>query len=282
MNDTNAGHTMTTIEDGDAGAAGGADDLKNPTGADNNDALHESAGDGDFKRGEEAGEAGEAPLEGEGEAGTEEGDPAGADAAVEAPAFDPEKFEERLMEKLEAKLKPQEPPRDLTDEEWAKKEEEFGASRQTIKAFTNQNVQVYNAMREYVDSLFAGVHKENRLKEISQEKGFTDAMRYRKGIDQFLSKYDPKHHSNPELLRMAVVYARGLDRSASVQRARNDGERNRRIAGPARPSSPGNGRSGRPGLPALNATQKEVAAKFGMSDAEYAAQLKKRGTPIAI
>jgi len=276
-------HSMTNIEEG--GAAAPAEGDKNgvatETDPKGNDVVNEPAGDTDPVGGEEAGEAGKDAGAPEGEAANAEGDP---ESGVAEQPFDPAAFKEDLIKEIQEKIAPPQAPQQLTEEQWAAKEQEFGVSRQAIQAFTQQNIKVYNAMREYVDAQFAAINKTTALQALSQEKGFTDAPRYRKEIDQFLSKFDPKVHSNPQLLKDAVIYARGLAASGNIQRARNDGERNRRIAGAARPSSPNaNGGARKPAAtPSLTREQRDAASKFGMSDAEYAGLMKKRGTPIAI
>lgn len=182
------------------------------------------------------------------------------------------------------KNKPAEAPAQLTEEQWSAKEQEVGVSRNAIQFFTAQSMKVWNAVQEAMDARFARFEKAEALQTLSRTKGFEDASRYQKGIDTFLSKYQPKYHSNPELLKMAVVYARGLARSGDVRRAQVSTERNKRIGGPARPSSPGSssGAARKPGAAQrpLSQSQREVMQKFGMTEKEYRGSLEKRGTPI--
>lgn len=281
MENATAGHNMVNIEDGGAAAGGNADDPKITTNPEINEPVNEPGGDPTVDGGTTTGTDGEdvgTTKEGTGQA---EENPEGGAADVEKP-LDPAALKEEILKELQEKMAPPPAQRELTEEEWTAREQESGTSRQTIKFFTNQSIKVYNAMREYIDEKFAGIEKDGAIRSIASEKGFSDAVRYSKEINQYLQKFNPKFHSNPQILRDAVIYARGLNASKNLQRANNDAERNRRIAGTARPSSPGaTGGVRRPGTPGLTRDQRDVAAKFGMTDSEYSGLIKKRGTPIA-
>ena len=179
----------------------------------------------------------------------------------------------KSVEEAMAKNAPQQPAQ-LTEEQWAAKEAEVGVPRGAIQFFTGQAMKVYNTLMQQMEARFAKFEKADQLRALSRAKGYEDAMRYPKFVEQFLSKYKPEHHANPELLKMAVVYARGMASKANVQRARVEAERGRRISGVARPSSPGSsaGASRKPGAPALrplSTAQKQAAAMMPGGEAEY-------------
>jgi hypothetical protein len=276
-------HNMHAIEDGDTGAGQGGDDAQDQSDAQDQDALNEPGGTAPANRGAKDREAGSDDQTEEGEAGPGEEGPG---EPVDQP-FDPAAFKQEILKEIGDKL-PGEPaappaPQELSEEEWAQKEEEWGVPRTAIKAFTHQSVQVYNRVMEKLEARFAGIEKDANLRALGQEKGFSDAPALRKGIDEFLANYPAQHHSNPKLLKMAVVYARGLQASKSVQKAGNDRERNRRMGSAARPGAPTPGR--RPvsnGNRPLNATQRDVASKFGMSEGEYERLKADSRKPIAI
>jgi hypothetical protein len=206
----------------------------------------------------------ETPEDGGGEEGEvpEEG-------AEPRPKDDPRlsAVEKTLAEINEKIQKKEEPVKEKTPEEWAKLEEEWGAPRSVIERTTRQAVMVFNKMQEYVDSRFAKLEFGNALSDFSKQPGFSDANRYRKDVEEFLSDYDSKHWTNPKLIERAVFYARGKNAQAREQFARSGAERNRVIAGTARPASPGGGTKPR-GIPPLRADQKEAAELMG-GESEY-------------
>lgn len=166
-----------------------------------------------------------------------------------------------------AKLAPKEEAKPLTDEQWAAIEQQSGAPRQTIEYFTNQNVKVVHKLMDYIDSKLSKFEVNDAIAAFAKNPKFADATRYRKDIDEFLSHYDHKDWTNPALLERATHYARGKNGNANVQKARQDQERNKKVAGVARPTSP-NGGQRRISAPALNPMQKEAAALMG-GEAEY-------------
>lgn len=179
----------------------------------------------------------------------------------------------------------QQPPLQLTEEQWSQKEQELGIPRTAIKAMTSQAVMVYNKIKEEVAQMlqerFSGIETDTAIKSVGQEKGFSDINTYRSGINEFLSKYDVKHHSNPELLKTAYYYAKGKSANSNVRRARVESEKNKKISGPARPASP-NGANRTPAPKGLNPAQLDVAKHFGMSPEQYSKLKAERGKPISV
>lgn len=295
------GHSMTNIEDG---GEGGGDGTQDPADQKNNGAQPDATGaagaNGRGENPEAAGRGGpdEDPAGGEGEGAEaepeldENGDPivaADGDGAGEEAAtpLTPELISQMVAKSVEdamLKNKPADAPPQLTEEQWAAKEQEVGVERKAIQFFTAQSMKVWNAVQDAMDARFAKFEKIEAIRDLSRTKGFEDASRYQKGIDSFLTKYQPKYHSNPELLKMAVIYARGLARSGDVRRAQVSSQRNVRVAGAARPSSPGSsaGATRRPGSTQrpLTASQREVMQKFGWTEKEYRDSLSTRGTPV--
>lgn len=184
---------------------------------------------------------------------------------------------DKLVERLEALAKEQEEiksllkekeskPAEWTEEQWAAKEKEVGVNRNAIKYFTNQNVYLYqrimDGVKEMFDSRFGNFDKSNQLKELSKDPKFADAPKFQKDIDEFLSQFDPKFHSDPRLLKSAVVYARGKNMTKTTAKVRNEGERNRIISGAGRPVG-SNGISSKGKVVPLTSYQKKVADLMG-------------------
>lgn len=263
---------------------GGDNGIENEAHQEVNPALPEPTGDADPNGETEAGETEEV-------SGEEGGAVEGTEQDSESGTLNVEEFKTELREQLRNEImaelahnppqetKPAAPPQ-LTEEEWLKQEESWGVPRTAIQAMTNQSVKVINHIMSQLDQRLAKFEKSDALRSLSSEKGFTDAPRYQKDVDEFLSHYDPRAWSNPELLRRAVIYARGKNMNKNVSQARNESERNRKIAGPGRPAPAGNAMRRTVSKP-LNPIQRDVASKFGLSESEYA-KLKSGSKTISV
>ncbi len=252
----------------DSGAEeGGVIDAAIKTHTEDNQAVDEQGGDENLNGGGEAPQVGE---EGQAEEGTVL--PEGEGAEVQSEKTDAvaeiQQFKADIMKTLEEKLKPApEPAKPLTEEDWAHQEQEWGVPRQAIQKQINLAIRVKNEVLEAMESRFAKYELGETIQDFSKTPGYADASRYKKEITEFLKDYDTKHWNNPILLQKAVVYGRGMNAKTNLDKVRNEGERNKKIAGVARPSAPGAG-ARRPSAPALNGVQKEVAAMMG-GESEY-------------
>ncbi len=269
----------TVIDNDGAADEGGANGPENEPGSENLDALNEPGEGADPNGGGENPEDGEAAGAVEGA----EGEPGeGAEPGPEpvAGAFTPEaqeQFRAQLREELKAELleemkanQPAPAAKEIPDEEWVKHESEWGIPRTAIKNVVSRMERVVNHVMAKMDERFAKFEKGDAIRALSQEKGFNDISRYQKDIDEFLGRYHPKHHSNPELLKQAVFYARGKNMNSAVRRAAVGAERNRKIAGVARPAS-ATGPQGKNGVVkrALTPIERSAARAAGMSDEAY-------------
>lgn len=240
----------------------GGSDVKDTSDSEIDKAIDEQGGAADLERGTEDSEVGADDKGEEGEI-LENGEKPGT------PNPDRLALVENTLKEIHAKINEKQPeaPKPMSDEDWAKLEQQTGAPRSTIEFFTNQNVKVVNHLKEYIDSAIAKLSFGSAIDEFAKTPGFQDATRYKKDIQEFLNTYEPKHWTNPEVLKRAVIYSRGLNANANLQKVRNDSERNRKIAGVGRPAAPAGGIR-KPALPPLNQAQKEAAALMG-SEAEY-------------
>jgi hypothetical protein len=265
MEDMERGERGGVVLDGGEGTEekGAIDAAIDQTNKEANEIVDESGGATDLNAGTEVSEDGKDAGETEGEV-VEGSESPGTKVNPELAAF-----KEEIKAEL-AKLAPVAPAAEvkpLTEEQWGKLEEDWGQPRQTIQRITNQNVQVVRKLTEYIDSRFAKLEVGDTIQAVSKEALYTDAPRYQKEIREFIQDYDPKHWSNPELIKRAVIYARGLNANANLQKVRTDTEKNKKIAGPARPSSPSGGIK-RTTMPALNGAHREAANLMG-SEGEY-------------
>jgi hypothetical protein len=263
----------------EAGAEGNHE-LETEAGEETNDALSEPGADAASDGGAEDQEVGGDVDQEEGAAGGEE---EGAGADVEASSLhDIEKLKEQLRSELRAELsaemrenQPEPQPKEISDEEWAKHEDNWGIPRKAITATVSRMERLAKHFEARLDERLAKFEKNDALRTLASDKGFTDAMRYQKDVDEFLSHYPAKHHSNPDLLKRAVMYSRGKNMKNNVNRARTESERNRRISGAGRPAPGGapvkKGLTSRP----LTQIERSAARAAGMSDGEY---LKLKGS----
>ena len=265
----------TPTNDGTAAVAteerpGGANGTENSTGTEGNNVVNESPDAADLNRGTEVGEVAEDAGQPEGEVNPPEINPEPGVEEPSAPQFDPESFEKNLLQKIEERMnaKPTAPVQ-LTEEQWAQKEDEFGMSRRAIQKNISMISTVHDKIMQHIDERFARIEKDSVISGMAQKPGFADVSRYKGGMDEYLSRYSPSLHTNPELLEQAYFYAKGKASGQNIQRIRKAGEVNRRIAGPARPATPG-GAARKPAAPPLNRIERDTAERFGMTEEEYA------------
>lgn len=257
------GDEVASVNSVDAGSRKEVSDASLTSIEEDNQNVDEQGGTADLDGGAEDPQAGKDDSAQEGEV-LEDGEIAGQKGD------DRIAIVEKTLKEIHEKLNEQkpEPVKQMTDEEWAKLEQQTGAPRSTIEFFTNQNVKVVEKLTQYIDSKLAKLEFDSSLNDFSRTPGFQDAVRYKKDVQEFLSTYEPKHWTNPDLLKRAVIYSRGLHAGENVQKARTDSERNRKIAGAARPASPG-GSARKSATPPLTQAQREVASMMPGGEAEY-------------
>ena len=163
--------------------------------------------------------------------------------------------------------KPSEPPipNKITEEQWEELEDKTGFSRKQIQT-------QWDMQRQFAATIDAKISKLERhelLESLSKEKGFEDALKYKADVGELLNDYGPQHQSNPEILKKAVLFARGKNMGSTIRKIQNGKEKNRRISGVARPSSPSYSEP-KGGKVELTPIQKSAARSVGMSEEEYA------------
>jgi hypothetical protein len=278
------GSTVIDNAGGGAGATagddlgGGNDGFEAEGNPPADDSLNEP-GDGTDPNG--AGEPGAAP-EDAGPAGEET---PGAGEGAESGPLNVEELKASLREELLADLQKDREEREaaaaaskpveLTEEQWIQKEAQLGVPRNAIQHFTGQMVHVYNKLRGEFEGRLAKYEKRDALQALAADPKFRDAGRYQKDVDEFLSQYEPRHWTNGDLLKQAVLYARGKNVNAVNQNRRALLERNKRIGGAARPGAAGSPGAGpRPAARPLTTIERSAARAAGMSDEQYS-NLKK-------
>lgn len=264
--------TEEVIEE-DKGGEDGAPNFKNKEDIEN---VDEQGNSTNGQRGGEGGEAGEDGEAEEGKVAEEEGGP------VE---LNQEEFKASILGEVKELFQSQqrapqkekeEVPAELTEDQKTAYEDQYGVPFRTIQAFTKQNTLLFDRVSALLDERLSKFERGDSIRELSTDPEFSDAMKHRKDIDEFMNGFDPKFRNDPKLLKSAVYYARGKNAKSAVSRARNDGERNRKIAGTFRPSSPSGGKKN--GSRSLNESEKQAMQLGGFkNEADY---LKYKGTKI--
>jgi len=244
----------------------------------------ESAADGGAEAGKAEGDAGTE----NGEAGENEG---GGDAVEASPAFDAAKVIEELRTEIagmkEQMSRPpqapqaQQPAKPMTEEEWVSLESEVGVPRAAIQRFTSQTMQVANSLKEYIDSKFTMIEQAEGLRQVARDPEFSDGLKFEKDVQKYLSRVDPRYRSNPDVIKDAIIYSRGLNYKKTVSTVRNENEKNRKIAGPARPAAPGGGMKGKGSVP-LTPIEHQAREAVGWTEEQYRDAKKMKGKGKAV
>ncbi len=183
--------------------------------------------------------------------------------------IDFDKFKDDILKNIDEKLKPvlEKPQREISEEEWVKHETDWGMPRTAIDRVTRQSVQVFEKAKEYIDAKLASLEGAQTRANMSKE--FPDINRLKNGMDEFLADFDPKHHNNPNLLRRAAIYARGLASQSDMKRVRTTDEKNRQVAGRIKTGTQEGSRTPSAGQKPLSSSQREAASMLPGGEAEY-------------
>lgn len=230
-------------------------------------AIHAEGGDADSDGGAEVGEAEESDSEEGSEAG--EVEESGDEVAETSEVI---KGLQTKIAELEQKLSqppapPPTAPKELSEEDWAKLESEWGSPRTTIDKTTRMVMNVHQNIKDYVDAKFAKYEINEAKSSLASDPEYSDANKYSAEIDEYLNKVDPRYRTNPTVLRDAVIWARGKNMKGAISKVRDEKDRNKKIAGVARPSAPSTGKPKTGG--GITELQHRLAAASGMTDEEY-------------
>lgn len=259
----------------DEGPEGEGDGAAPAAGAEADENEPQPGGEADPQRGEGAGEAGGVREEAEDGAGDAEG----ADDPLKGALARLETAEKELAALKGRPAEAPPAPKELSEEEWVKKEEEWGVGRNAIKQVASMHMSLFNHVNQMLDDRLGRFEVDSSLARLAHEPGFSDVNALRSGIDEFLQDVSPGRRSDPNVLKKAAIYARGLQAASRVNKARNSGERNRRIITKARPAAPSGGVR-RPHSAALTPSQRSAAAFHPEGEEGYKRDLAARGKPI--
>jgi hypothetical protein len=258
-------------------------------GAEGEEGLEEESLEEGIDKGAEEGEEGEEGQEGEEledkvADGEEEDEDAADGEEGEEGTEDVASLREQIalltetVEKLKNPPKAAEEPKPMSEEDWKKLEEDWGIAadkdgvpgsfgRKSIQQIARLIGNMSQNLREVLNTELGGFKKEAAIAELAREKGFEDIKVYRKGIDEFLSDFDTRFHSDKKLLKKAVTYARGLTASGKLKKAVNTREMHRKVNTGAAHGKPGG--KGAAKTVVLTAEQKQAARAAKMPESEY-------------
>lgn len=189
------------------------------------------------------------------------------EAAKPDPLIEINKVIEDKFKSLEEKLKPAEPaPPPIPEEKWVESENKWGVPRTAIQETIRVAMQVKNEIKEYVDAQFAELRKDSIMADVAKQNGIANYKSLEPGINEFLSAFDSKHHSNPELLKRAMFYARGMNAPKDVKRIQANDEKNRQVVNRIKTGRADVRPSGVNAQKGLNETQREAAEMIGESE----------------
>ena len=187
-------------------------------------------------------------------------------------------LENQLKELVEKVNKPQNPipaqPVERTyseDEKMAISARFGGAPFEQIKAFsdmvTNFHQGTISEIKKYVEAALGDIRKGTAIESFAKSPGFTDAVKYRQGMESYLAKLPPEKRAVQENLEMAYHYARSTAMNKTMKTVRANKDRNKRIVMNGRPTG-----GDRPNGKSVSLSNDEIRAakSAGMSLVEYA------------
>lgn len=257
------------------------DGVENEEGQENDNLEHQPAGDENIDGDGKDGADGKAGEKDEGEAEPEEEaelDP--RDAKIAALEADIKAIKEGGPKPAAATAAP--PAKVYTEEEKAQIAERFGVQDfRTVEAFGGMVANAVMSIRQEMQGMMSQFQKDAVIGVLSKQKEYSDIMKYREGIDKYLAKFSPQYHGNEEFIKDGLAWAKGQGLRKTVAKALNNGDKNRRIAGPARPASAGGGDRAKGGgfKFKLTAAEESAYASFGKQHfktrEDYAKSLKR-------
>lgn len=279
MGDDDQGDGDGSENEGDEEDADGESDGSDDSGDDDGGEGEEADGSGD----EDAGEGAEAAEEDEADGDEvdgeddEDGDEEEKDGTgglrelVLSQNQQINKLVKTLSEKAEA-------PKAMSDEEWAKIEEDTGMKRAGVK-FLAEKI-LGPSLKKIVDtfgSRLAKMESNSAFTAMAGNPKFKDIGAYRGRMEKILQDYSPEARNNPGIMRLAYFAAKGMGIKKAVAAESQRREVRKKISVTKRPGG-GKGGEGRGGKSVtLTPIQKQAAKLAGMSEKEYISNMRPRG-----
>lgn len=267
------------------GDEGDADGVETADDAEADDAESESADDGgddDGAEGEEndgdsSEDAGQGDEEEEGDESEEdvdaddEGD--GDDDSLRGLFLQQTKQIQQLVKALGDKQGADKPNTGMSDEQWAKVEEQTGMKKEGVQFLSERIFRpaLQQLAKNFADQI-AEIKGAGMFDSLAKDPKFKDVHAYRRRMEKFLETFAPEVRGNKVILRMAYLAAKGMGAKKALQDEGNRREVRKKITVKSRPGAGGAGAGdGKGGGRKISLTpvQKQAARLGGMSDAEY-------------
>ncbi len=277
--------------DADGGDADGAeDDVDEEDDADEPESA-DGSGDDDGAEGDENdGDSGEDAGEGEEEEdGEESGEDVDADGDedgdddqgdIRSLFIAQNKQFQTLVKALEDRAEGDKSSKGMTDDQWAQVEEQTGMKK---AAFTFVTERIFKPALQQLAKNFgtqlAELKSASVYDRLAKDPKFKGVQAYRPRMEKILSQFAPEVRTNPSILRMAYLAAKGMGAKKAVQDEGNRREMRKKITMKSRPGAggagDGGGKDGK-GKIRLSPVQRQAAKLGGMSDAEYIREMRPR------
>lgn len=244
--------TDDTNPEGDDPEPKSEEDTDTDEGTEDKDAT-ESDGETDDEAGETDGEAG----------GKEEVDPRDQKIAeLEAKV-------EEVLKKTKPEQEQEKAPqkRVYTDEEKAQISDIAKVPFETVQFFDLMMQNALSQVRVYVEGQLGEINKSSAIEQFSKNSGFSDAVKYRAGMEEYLSKLPANLRSKQEHLETAYHVARSKGLKSTMQKVVQSKDKNKRIVTVGRPK--GGDSTGKKSV-SLTDDEISMAKAAGMSLQEYA------------
>lgn len=273
MGNANEGGVIKSEDPGEtleeAGLSEETDGSADATDTEDNDAESNEAGES----GDDAGTESE-KADGDRPEHDEKGQSAKSEGPTEVEALktllEKREADFRAIKETKEKENAPPPPAPPTEEQWAALEERFGGlSRTQITPIADMMEKAISGIQAKYEERLAGIEKDMTINRLADQEGTRDIRSHRAEMEQFLGNFDKKSQSDEKLLKMALVYARGLKSKDAVKKAGESREKNMRVIGSGKPNTGGSSSGGSGKSVKLSAQERSVAKAAGWSDKEY-------------
>jgi hypothetical protein len=168
----------------------------------------------------------------------------------------------------------------MTDEQWAAVEEKTGMKKDAFHFITERLFKpALTQLAKNFGAQLAELKGASTFDRLAKDPKFKGVHAYRGRMEKFLSDFAPEVRSNPKILRMAYLAARGMGAKKAVQDEGNRRELRKKITMKHRPGAGGAGDGGGKGGKSkikLTPVQRQAARLGGMTDAEYLKEMRPR------
>lgn len=184
------------------------------------------------------------------------------------------KLEEELLSIKETITKDkdaaqQQPPAKhvYSEEEKARISDMAKVPYETVEFFNGMLTHTVNQIRGFVEAQLGEINKSSAIEQFSKTKGFEDAVKYRGGMEEYLSKQPAHLRSKQETLEVAYHISRSKGMNSTMKKVMTSKDKNKRIVTQGRPK--GGESTGKKSV-SLTSDEVRAARSANMSLEDYA------------